>query len=164
MYDFLMSYVYFHSVFSSVFATIAGHSEGVRMCLRALLTNSGGKRGVLTPIPQYPLYTASIHLYDGHTCGYYLDETNVWGMQVKELERALAQARSQGIEVVAMVFINPGNPTGQCLSPQNVKDIIHFCIREKLVLFADEVCTLFLPPSSFQLFLSQLSSYPLTGS
>jgi glutamate--glyoxylate aminotransferase len=37
------------------------------------------------------------------------------------------------------VFINPGNPTGQCLSYGDVKNLIQFCIREKLVLFADEV-------------------------
>jgi glutamate--glyoxylate aminotransferase len=58
---------------STIFMT-NGASEGVRMCLRALLTNSGGRRGVLTPIPQYPLYTASVALYDGQVCGYFLDE------------------------------------------------------------------------------------------
>ena len=116
-----------------------GASEGVRMCLRALLTCSGGKRGVLTPIPQYPLYTASVALYDGQCCGYYLDEANGWALSIPELERSLAESRAAGIEVCALVFINPGNPTGQCLSVQNLKDLIHFAVREKLVLFADEV-------------------------
>ena len=36
---------------NSIFLT-NGASEGVRMCLRALLTNSGGRRGGMTPIPQ----------------------------------------------------------------------------------------------------------------
>lgn len=42
-------------------------------------------------------------------------------------------------QVRAMVIINPGNPTGQCLSEANLKEIVNFCIQEKLVLIADEV-------------------------
>jgi len=42
-------------------------------------------------------------------------------------------------QVRAMVIINPGNPTGQCLSLANLKEIVHFCIHENLVLLADEV-------------------------
>lgn len=38
-----------------------------------------------------------------------------------------------------MVIINPGNPTGQCLSEANLKEILMFCYREKLVLLGDEV-------------------------
>lgn len=38
-----------------------------------------------------------------------------------------------------MVIINPGNPTGQCLSEANLKEILHFCYQENLVLLGDEV-------------------------
>ncbi|KAI3985637.1 hypothetical protein MKX01_033920 [Papaver californicum] len=38
-----------------------------------------------------------------------------------------------------MVIINPGNPTGQCLSIDNLQELLRFCSREKLVLLADEV-------------------------
>ena len=38
-----------------------------------------------------------------------------------------------------MVVINPGNPTGQHLSEENMQEIIRFCKREKLMLLADEV-------------------------
>lgn len=38
-----------------------------------------------------------------------------------------------------MVIINPGNPTGQCLSEANLKEIIYFCYQENLVLLGDEV-------------------------
>ena len=43
------------------------------------------------------------------------------------------------VQVRAMVIINPGNPTGQCLSIANIKEIVNFCIQENLVLMADEV-------------------------
>ncbi|CAL5327696.1 unnamed protein product [Camellia sinensis] len=38
-----------------------------------------------------------------------------------------------------MVIINPGNPTGQCLSEANLKEILRFCYQENLVLLGDEV-------------------------
>lgn len=36
----------------------------------------------MTPIPQYPLYSASIALNGGKLVGYYLDEDNKWALQV----------------------------------------------------------------------------------
>ena len=39
----------------------------------------------------------------------------------------------------AIVVINPGNPTGQVLSKQNITDIIKFAQRENLFILADEV-------------------------
>ena len=38
-----------------------------------------------------------------------------------------------------MVIINPGNPTGQCLSEANLREILNFCFQENLVLLGDEV-------------------------
>jgi alanine transaminase len=55
------------------------------------------------------------------------------------LERALQDAQSKGIVVNSFVLINPGNPTGQVLTKQNVQDIVRFCAKHKLVLLADEV-------------------------
>lgn len=42
-------------------------------------------------------------------------------------------------QVRAMVIINPGNPTGQCLSEANLREILKFCCDERLVLLGDEV-------------------------
>ena len=36
-------------------------------------------------------------------------------------------------------MINPGNPTGGCLSYEDMVGIVQFCERENLVLCADEV-------------------------
>ena len=36
-------------------------------------------------------------------------------------------------------MINPGNPTGQCLSLANQEDVLRFCHEEDLVLISDEV-------------------------
>ena len=71
--------------------------------------------------------------------GYYLNEESGWDLNLEELENRLSDAKSRGIEVVAFVLINPGNPTGQVLSEQSVKDVVMFCAKHRLVLLADEV-------------------------
>ncbi|CAN6451275.1 unnamed protein product [Victoria cruziana] len=114
-----------------------GASPAVHMMMELLLSSE--KDGILCPIPQYPLYSASITLHGGTLVPYYLNEASGWGLEMSELKRQTEEARSNGIRVKALVVINPGNPTGQVLSEENQKDIVEFCIEEGLVLIADEV-------------------------
>jgi aspartate/methionine/tyrosine aminotransferase len=93
----------------------------------------------MIPIPQYPIYSASLDLYGGHKVGYFLNEENNWDLNMEELERSLKEATENGIEVRGLVLINPGNPTGQVLSESAVQDIVKFCSKHNLVLLADEV-------------------------
>lgn len=114
-----------------------GASSGIEMILNALIAD--GTVGVMIPIPQYPIYSATIDHYGGQKVGYYLDEQDGWGMNMEELERSLADAKSKGINVNSFVLINPGNPTGQVLSKKAIQDIVKFCAKHSLVLLADEV-------------------------
>lgn len=114
-----------------------GASKGVMQILSTIIR--GDRDGILVPVPQYPLYSAAISLYGGSLVPYYLEETANWGLDVNSLRQSVSEARSRGITVRAMVIINPGNPTGQCLSEANLKEIIHFCYQENLVLLGDEV-------------------------
>ncbi|XP_050375375.1 glutamate--glyoxylate aminotransferase 2 [Argentina anserina] len=114
-----------------------GASKGVMQILNAIIRGEGD--GVLVPVPQYPLYSAAIQLFGGSLVPYYLEETANWGLDVANLRQSVITARSKGISVRAMVIINPGNPTGQCLSEANLREIINFCIQESLVLLGDEV-------------------------
>jgi aspartate/methionine/tyrosine aminotransferase len=107
------------------------------MLMSALIKDSNC--GLMLPIPQYPLYSATLDLLGGHKVGYYLDEQSNWGLNMRELERSLAEAKANGINVVGLVLINPGNPTGQVLSGDEVKDIVAFCAKNNLVLLSDEV-------------------------
>lgn len=120
----------------NIFLT-AGASDAITMIMTALIKDSSC--GIMTPIPQYPLYSATLDLLGGHRVGYYLDEEKVWGLNMEELERSLADSKAKGINVVALVLINPGNPTGQVLSSDQVKDVVMFCARNNIVLLSDEV-------------------------
>eukprot|EP00245_Coleochaete_scutata_P011282 TRINITY_DN4160_c0_g1_i1.p1 TRINITY_DN4160_c0_g1~~TRINITY_DN4160_c0_g1_i1.p1 ORF type:complete len:537 (-),score=86.64 TRINITY_DN4160_c0_g1_i1:994-2451(-) len=114
-----------------------GASKGVHYLLQAAIRSE--KDGILVPIPQYPLYSATIALLGGTLVPYMLDEDSNWGMDINSLDSATAEARRKGINVRALVFINPGNPTGQCLSELNLRQIIEFCHRQRVALMADEV-------------------------
>ncbi|KAH7434323.1 hypothetical protein KP509_06G011200 [Ceratopteris richardii] len=103
------------------------------------LTLRNRKDGIMCPIPQYPLYSASIALHDGTLVPYYLDESKGWGLDMSELKSRLEAATASGINVRALVVINPGNPTGQVLSQENQQNIVQFCKDEGLILLADEV-------------------------
>lgn len=114
-----------------------GASKGVMQILNTIIR--GSSDAILVPVPQYPLYSAAITLNGGTLVPYYLEESANWGLDVNNLRDAVREARSKGITVRAMVIINPGNPTGQCLSVTNLKELILFCVQQNLVLMADEV-------------------------
>ena len=118
-----------------------GASEGVRLCMQTIMRDpaSGFQDGVLTPIPQYPLYSALTTLLKGNLVPYYLNESKGWSCTVDALKESLSKAREQGISTRALVVINPGNPTGQILDEEDMKGIVDFCVREGICLMADEV-------------------------
>ncbi|KAG8097121.1 hypothetical protein GUJ93_ZPchr0013g35412 [Zizania palustris] len=78
-----------------------GASPGVHMMMQLLIRN--GRDGIMCPIPQYSLYSASIALHGGALVPYYLDESSGWGLEISELKRQLEDARSKGIAVRALV-------------------------------------------------------------
>ncbi|AAF27157.1 putative alanine aminotransferase; 79592-76658 [Arabidopsis thaliana] len=129
-----------------------GASPAVHMMMQLLLSSE--KDGILSPIPQYPLYSASIALHGGSLVPYYLDEATGWGLEISDLKKQLEEARSKGISVRALVVINPGNPTGQVLAEENQRDIVNFCKQEGLVLLADEVYqeNVYVPDKKFHSF------------
>ena len=59
---------------------------------------------VLVPVPQYPLYSATISLFGGSLVPYYLEETANWGLDVNNLRESVAQARFKGI-TVSILFL-----------------------------------------------------------
>ncbi|KAK9070479.1 hypothetical protein SSX86_010881 [Deinandra increscens subsp. villosa] len=69
---------------------------------------------------------------------YYLDEATRWGLEISKLKKQLEAARQKGINVRALVVINPRNPTGKVLAEENQQDIVEFCKKGGLVLLSNE--------------------------
>ena len=139
--DFIISRDSFNGVeqnadFENIYLT-DGASKGVQAALTLLIAKKND--GILIPIPQYPLYSATITLYGGQQIGYYLDEESGWSLDEQMLEDAIQQTLAKGIHARAIVVINPGNPTGGVLTENNIRMVIHFAKRHNLTILADEV-------------------------
>lgn len=99
----------------------------------------GPSTGVLVPIPQYPLYTATLSLLNGRAVPYFLKESDNWSTDVSTIRKSLDTARQNGTDVRAIVVINPGNPTGGVLKVSEMEQILNLAAEESLVVIADEV-------------------------
>ena len=101
------------STVQDVFVT-TGVSETVDLCLTALL-NPGDD--LLTPCPDYPLYSAVLAKLGIGLNTYYLDEEDGWQPDLDDIRRKITP-RTRGI-----VLINPNNPTGSVCSRAMLEQI-----------------------------------------
>ncbi|KAI0601995.1 aminotransferase class I and II [Biscogniauxia sp. FL1348] len=115
----------------------AGASSAVNTLLHIIC--AAPNSGVLVPIPQYPLYTASLSVLNATCVPYYLNEHEHWGTSHDSIKEAYNAAKANGTDVRAIVMINPGNPTGASLPEEDVRAVLEFAAEEKLVVMADEV-------------------------
>ena len=115
----------------------AGASEGAKSVIDLLIANPND--GIMIPIPQYPLYSATITKAGGVQVNYYPDEDKDWSLDRSILDKSLTQAKAEGVNVKGIVVINPGNRTGAILDKQSIQDVIHFAKENSLVIIADEV-------------------------
>jgi aspartate/methionine/tyrosine aminotransferase len=134
-----------------------GASKGVQAALRILI--SGPNDGIMIPIPQYPLYSATLTLYEGKQVGYYLDENHDWKLSKAMLEESLAEAKKYGVNLRAICVLNPGNPTGSVLDRENISMIIDFAKEHDLSILADEVYqeNIYIPGDEFISFAKVMS-------
>jgi alanine-synthesizing transaminase len=112
-----------------VFVT-AGVSETVDLCISALV-NSG--EDILTPKPDYPLYSAVLCKLGIALNTYDLNEEDFWQPEVADIERKLTRRTR------AIVLINPNNPTGSLCSREMLERIAELARRHNLVVFSDEI-------------------------
>lgn len=121
---------------NDIFLT-SGASAAVQYLLQVLSRDEHS--GFLIPIPQYPLYTATIALNRAVPVGYYLDEANSWSTDPKQIRQLIKENKEKGISIRALVVINPGNPTGAILKEKDIEDIIDIAAEHGMVIIADEV-------------------------
>lgn len=107
-----------------------GVSELIDLTLRALL-NRGDE--VLLPAPDYPLWSAAVHLNSG-VPRYYdcLPENN--GLPDPAQVESLITKRTR-----ALVIINPNNPNGAVYPKELVEQLAQIAERHGLILMSDEI-------------------------
>jgi alanine-synthesizing transaminase len=112
-----------------VFVT-TGVSETVDLCISALV-NPG--EDILTPRPDYPMYSAVLCKLGIALNAYDLNEEDAWQPELADIERKLTPRTR------AIVLINPNNPTGSLCSREMLEQIAEIARRNHLVVFADEI-------------------------
>jgi alanine-synthesizing transaminase len=112
-----------------VFVT-SGVSETVDICLTALL-NPGDN--LLTPCPDYPLYSAVLAKIEIGLNAYYLKEEDGWQPDLDDIKKKITP-RTRGI-----VLINPNNPTGSVCTRKMLEEIAELARRHNLIIFSDEI-------------------------
>ncbi|CAK7894603.1 hypothetical protein CAAN1_02S04896 [[Candida] anglica] len=121
---------------NKIFLT-SGASAAVSYLLQILSRDENS--GFLIPIPQYPLYTASIALNKAKPICYYLKEETNWSTDPVAIRKSIEEEKAKGIDIKALVVINPGNPTGAILEESDIADLIDIAADHGMVLIADEV-------------------------
>ena len=129
-----------------------GASTAVQFLFTLIISNPNV--GIMTPFPTYPIYTSETIIRNGKIVPLYYKESDNWCLDPTELQDTYAQALKEGIDVRAMVIINPSNPTGRVLTPEAMRQIIDFCDQNNILLIADEVYqdTVYLKDRSFYSF------------
>jgi alanine-synthesizing transaminase len=113
----------------NVFVT-NGAGEAVDVCLTALL-NPG--ENVLTPSPDYPLYTAVLCKVGAEMNSYYLNEEDGWQPELDDIRKKI-NSRTR-----AIILINPNNPTGALCTRKMLEDIAEIARQHNLLIIADEI-------------------------
>jgi alanine-synthesizing transaminase len=107
-----------------------GVSELITMSMQGLL-DSGDE--ILVPMPDYPLWTASVNLAGGTAVHYRCDEKANWYPDIDDIKSKITP-RTKGI-----VVINPNNPTGALYPKEVLEQIVQVARENELILFADEI-------------------------
>ncbi len=107
-----------------------GVSELITMTMQALLDDGDE---VLIPAPDYPLWTAMTTLAGGKAVHYICDEENEWNPDLADIESKITP------KTVALLVINPNNPTGAVYSKEILQGIVELARKHQLLLLADEI-------------------------
>ena len=107
-----------------------GVSELITISMQALL-DKGDE--ILVPMPDYPLWTASVNLAGGKAVHYLCDENDEWNPSLIDIENKITK-KTKGI-----VIINPNNPTGAVYSKKVLNKIIEVARKHDIIIFCDEI-------------------------
>ena len=107
-----------------------GVSELITMCMQGLLNNGDE---VLVPMPDYPLWTASVSLAGGTPVHYICDEQAEWYPDIDDIKSKITS------NTKAIVIINPNNPTGALYPKELLLEIVEVARQNYLIIYSDEI-------------------------
>ncbi|MBE9388822.1 pyridoxal phosphate-dependent aminotransferase [Vagococcus salmoninarum] len=107
-----------------------GVSELITMSMQGLL-NTGDE--VLIPMPDYPLWTASVSLAGGTPVHYICDEEAEWNPDLADIRKKVTA------NTKAIVVINPNNPTGALYPKEILEGIAQIARENDLIIYSDEI-------------------------
>lgn len=107
-----------------------GVSELITMSMQGFCDNGDE---VLVPMPDYPLWTASISLAGGKAVHYVCDEASEWNPDIADIRSKVTS------KTKAIVLINPNNPTGAVYPKEILEQIVEIAREFDLVIFSDEI-------------------------
>ena len=96
-----------------------------------LLCNPGDE--LLVPAPSYPLFGFLAEINDVVLVSYPLLYDNGWQIDFHTLQEKISP-RTSGI-----IVVNPNNPTGHFVSPEELKQLNEICLPRNMAIIADEV-------------------------
>jgi alanine-synthesizing transaminase len=96
-----------------------------------VLCNPGDE--ILVPAPSYPLFGFLADIHDVRLVQYRLIYDYGWQIDFHALEQAITP-RTRGI-----IVVNPNNPTGHFLKPDDLANLNDICSKRGMALIADEV-------------------------
>lgn len=107
-----------------------GVSELITLCMQGLCNNGDE---VLVPMPDYPLWTASVSLAGGKPVHYICDEQSEWYPDLDDMRAKVTD------KTKAIVVINPNNPTGALYPKEILEGIVEIAREFDLIIFSDEI-------------------------
>lgn len=107
-----------------------GVSELITMSMQGLCNNGDE---ILVPMPDYPLWTASISLAGGKAVHYICDEASEWNPDIADIRSKVTS------KTKAIVLINPNNPTGAVYPKEILEEIVKIAREFDLIIFSDEI-------------------------
>ncbi|EOT29697.1 pyridoxal phosphate-dependent aminotransferase [Enterococcus saccharolyticus] len=107
-----------------------GVSELITMSMQGLCDNGDE---ILVPMPDYPLWTASVSLAGGKPVHYICDEESDWNPDIADIRSKITS------KTKAIVLINPNNPTGAVYPKEILEQIVDIAREFDLIIFSDEI-------------------------
>ncbi len=108
----------------------AGVSEAIQFLTGALINNGSE---FLLPGPSYPPYISYVKFFGGNPVAYRTIEEDDWNPDTDDLRKKITD------KSVAILVINPNNPTGSVYNEKTLKEIVNIAGEYGLPIISDEI-------------------------